>query len=192
MRHFRTAVLIPIFTCAVAVNQAHALQIEFAGDECGSPDLLGLTLVVGGPFGQTIEGCESSFGPGGFGAVSDGTTPFYGEFIESIELEIGGLTPADVVTAGDSSSNALDLIEDLGDGRFRLFTDGPGLDVCSLDGCIGDAVLSFAELPDDREFMIKVVAVNDQAIPEPATVAVTALGLAATAFRRRRRLGVGR
>jgi hypothetical protein len=187
MRHLSTALLIPVFTCAVAVNQARAIEIALAGDECASPDLLGLSLVVGGPAGQTIVGCDTAeFNglAGGFGGISDGTTPFYGEFIDSIELQIVGLAPDDEVTASDSSLNELDLIQDLGDGRFRLFSDGSGLDVCSLDLCLEDGVLFFSDLPGDRELTITVVAVNDLAVPEPATLVLTALGLAGLATRR--------
>jgi hypothetical protein len=194
MRHLRTALLIPIFTCAVAVNQARAIEIALAGDDCGSPELLGLMLVLGGPAGDTIVGCSTAeFNglPGGFGAVSDGLVGFYGDFIESVDLEILGLQPGDEVTVSDAS--ALPLLEALGGDVFRLFSDGPGaaLVICHSNGdgpvCLGDVVLSFAGLPQDRGYTVRVVAVNEQAVPEPATVALTALAFAATMVRRRRR-----
>ena len=168
MRHLSTALLVPVFTCAVASTRP-GYRDRVAGDECASPELLGLSLVVGGSAGQTIVGCDTAGLnglAGGFGGIWDGTTPFYGEFIDSIELQIMGLAPDDEVTASDSSLNELDLIQDLGDGRFRLYSDGSGLDVCSLDLCLGDGVLFFFDLPSDRELTIRVVAVNDLAVPE--------------------------
>jgi hypothetical protein len=190
MRHLRTALLIPIFTCAVAVNQARAIEIALAGDECGSPELLGLTLVLGGPEGDTIVGCataEFNGLPGGFGEVSDGSVGLYGEFIESVDLEFTGLLAGEAVTVSDAS--ALPLLEELGGGVFRLFSDGEGaaLQVCDDGECLGDVVLSFADVSTDRTLTVRVVAVNEVTVPEPATLAVTALGLTAALVRRRRR-----
>jgi len=188
MRQLRAAILVPVFACAVSVGNARGAIISVGGDECGTDPLLGLTFTLPPP----LVSCSSSPDPvqGIAGAVSPaGTTgTLYGSDILSVDFLV---TPTNLsflpsLTVGESS--ALTMIQ-LIPGGFRLFNpSGPGICPDGPSTCPVDVLITLTGLaPEDFGTSFTVSAVNTtQRVPEPATIALVATGLAAVFARKRR------
>jgi hypothetical protein len=179
-------------------GNAYAATISVASADCGTPVLLGLTFVTttGSNIGTGSAGCpEVGIGaiidPGGSGG--GGGSPLYGLNITSIGFLIidpSGHPPSIVVDL-DSALGAGMTIPEPGGGF--LLTDPKGISiVCRGDFdaaplCFPhDAVIFFSGFTPGTEFRVTLVN-GVAAVPEPATLSLLAGGLAAAAWRRRRR-----
>jgi hypothetical protein len=194
------AFLIGILT--LASGRASAATISVAGNDCGTPHLLGLTFVTttGTNIGTGTPGCPEV----GIGAIIDPPPPgggggggiLYGLNITSIGFQIidpNGQLPAVQVDQGSALGAGL-TIPDPGAGF--LLTDPKGisivcgpLDVDAAPVCgPHDVVIFFSGFNPGTEF--RITSVNGlTAVPEPATLSLFAGGLALAALRRRRRSG---
>jgi PEP-CTERM motif-containing protein len=207
MRYLRVLWMLPVLLLA---HTAEAARISFATENCGTPPLLGLEFGIDENgtsvlLDSTTNGCPTPFNVNSVipGDVGTSTSPLYGTSITNIDLTISS---TQALTADDFSEGNFfdnDISFDL---SFTPFTGGGGvLSVTFLDGgidpfpCSSEGELVFClnldlllhidesdDFPLSSDTIVQVTRVNDQVLPEPATLSLLGVGLAVAIVRRRR------
>jgi PEP-CTERM motif len=182
-------------TCQVA----SAAAISVAGTDCGTDQLLGLSFIVPitGTNIPTGTACpENNLGVGSIVGDngSGGTGPLYGSPITSIEFTLSDLSQLEglEVLAGSALGTGEGGITFTRTGF--ILSGGAGISIfcgpltgADLDGSFCspiDAVILFRGFEPGTEFTVS--AVNGITVPEPASLALLAMGAGAAAIRRRR------
>jgi hypothetical protein len=183
----RRVVLALVAAVLASARFASGAAISVAGADCGSPPLLGLTMIVPDT-GTNITGTACPDGSFGaiFGNTGDGSGPLYGSPVQTIDFSFSG-DLSQLGTLEVIPGSAFDTIEPTETG-FRL--SGSGIPAClsiSLAdvSCFTDAVVTFRGFPGGTT--LAVTGVNGISVPEPATGALILSGVGAVVMRRRNR-----
>lgn len=123
MRRLAFALVLPLI--AFGAVRAEAARISFAGADCGSDPLLGLTFTSPIPIAGGSVACDGF----AFGSILDPGTglPIYGPEIFSIGFTISNPTQID-------GSNPLEVVDDTNDDDLATTSLGSGLVFTNSDG----------------------------------------------------------
>ncbi len=175
----RTSCLSALLAILTFAAPASAARIAISSQDCGTPNLLGLTFTI-----VTTDACEA-----GFVTDPDGSEPLYGDPITVIGFttDYDGML-SDVLEV-DEEISELPIITFFGNS-FTLSGDGIGLGCTELLGC-EVTELTIRILLDDTTSLLgttfRVTQVNDAVVPEPGSLVLLTTGLLAAAGRRLRR-----
>lgn len=174
----RTSSLSALLAILAFAAPASAARIAISSQDCGTPDLLGLTFTITG------DACEAGF-------VTDplGSEPLYGDPITVVgfSTDYDGML-SDVLEVDEELSD-LPIITFFGNS-FTLSGDGIGLGCTEFLGCEVTELTIRIFLDDTTSLLgttFRVTQVNDAVVPEPGSLVLLTTGLLAAAGRRLRR-----
>lgn len=191
VRYLSVLTLFPLLLLSQA---AEAARISFATKDCGTPPLLGLEFTVidveidgDAVLSATTDECPTE----AVGSlVGDGGVPLYGLTVESIMIASDAFASLTSVELDPDSELSAQLTLD-GNILTVLFDAAIPL-ICDFStefdtlACLPlDLAIGAGDFAQNTHF--RVIAVDELTVPEPGTLALLGIGVAAAAVRRRRR-----